>query len=280
MLPLDSPPQSGSSGAILHRFKTDAIDLHPAIVHIMAGSDDVDFVSDEGAQYISPSFLDAMQQMIKMAKAANIQVILGIESPQWPDEGSGYLTTLNSIVATLGLQNNIPVINYADALCACVSSTGGIGIGENFAVTGGQYMTPIPPPNLLEAYQPTPEGYALMTQMAEATIDTLGLTLQSGYLQDAEQANQANPINPVNTNVVGTEAVIQFTPYGQYNNGVVEPLINSTYAGSTGTWESSNPLVMYISQTGLATSLSQGYAVITYKSPSGVKFNEWVMEVP
>jgi uncharacterized protein YjdB len=59
----------------------------------------------------------------------------------------------------------------------------------------------------------------------------------------------------------------------------VEPLINSTYAGSTGTWESSNNLVMYISQTGLATALSTGYAVITYTSPSGIKFNEWVTEV-
>jgi hypothetical protein len=241
------------------------------------------FVSDEEAQYVAPRFLSNMQAMIKMAKEANIQVILGIESPQWPEHGSNYLTTLNSIVATLAAQNNIPVINYADALCACVSSTGGIGISENFATPiiqeeNGQYMASLPT-NFLEAYAPTSAGYALMTQMVEATINTLGLTLKAGYLQNVEQANQAYPDNPANVNVVVTEAVIQFTPYGQYNNGLVEPLINSTYAGSTGTWESSKPLVMYISQTGLATALSPGYAVITYKSPSGVAFNSWVMDV-
>jgi hypothetical protein len=55
-----------------------------------------------------------------------------------------------------------------------------------------------------------------MTQMVEATITTLGLTLQSGYLQNVQQANIANQAqsNPANVNIVGTEAVIQFTPYG------------------------------------------------------------------
>ena len=200
--------------------------------------------------------------MIETAKAANIQVILGIESPQWLDGNGAWvpIEPLNSIVATLAAQNDIPVINYADALCSCVGSAGGIGIGENFA-TLTPYMTSKPATNT-GAYLPNPEGYALMTQMAEATINTLGLSLQGGYLQNVLQAT-----------------VIQFTPYGQYEGGLVEPLINSTYAGSTGTWSSSDPLVMYISQKGLATALSPGGVVITYKSPSGVAFNEWRIHV-
>jgi lysophospholipase L1-like esterase len=173
--------QPGASEATLTRFQTDVIDLNPAIVHIMVGSDDVDFVSSDGIQLISPYFLNSMQTMIKMAKAANIQVILGIESPEWPVEGKSLMEPLNSIIATLAAQNNIPVINYGDALCACVGSTGGIGVGENFAILT-PYMT-----LTSDAYEPNAEGYALMTQMAEATINTLGLTLEGGYLQNELQ---------------------------------------------------------------------------------------------
>jgi hypothetical protein len=272
----------GSSSGTVNRFQTDVISQHPAVVHIMVGSDDDDSPSAEGVAFspIYPSFLSNMQAMINMAKAANIQVILGIESPQWI-EGGGWvpMEPLNSIVATLGAQNNIPVINYADALCSCVGSTGGTGIGENFA-TRTAYVTQEPN----GAYLPNPEGYALMTQMAEATINTLGLTLQGGYLQnelqvafDQETYNVTSP--KPNVNNVPLDAVIQFTPYGQYEGGLVEPLINSNYAGSTGTWASSDPLVVYVSQTGLATALSPGGVVITYKSPSGVAFNEWRIHV-
>jgi lysophospholipase L1-like esterase len=275
----------GMSGAVLQQLKTDVINLHPAIVHIMVGSDDVDSPTAEGVVVspIYPTFLSNMQAMIETAKAANIQVILGIESPQWLDGNGAWvpIEPLNSIVATLAAQNDIPVINYADALCSCFGSAGGIGIGENFA-TLTPYMTSKPATNT-GAYLPNPEGYALMTQMAEATINTLGLSLQGGYLQNVLQATVSGPEGPngpkPNVTFVSPEAVIQFTPYGQYEGGLVEPLINSTYAGSTGTWSSSDPLVMYISQKGLATALSPGGVVITYKSPSGVAFNEWRIHV-
>jgi uncharacterized protein YjdB len=56
-------------------------------------------------------------------------------------------------------------------------------------------------------------------------------------------------------------------------------MLNSNYAGATGTWASSNPLVMYVSQSGLAWALTAGTANITYTSPTGVKFSEWTMYV-
>jgi lysophospholipase L1-like esterase len=293
LLPADGLPTSGSSGGALASFQTDVIDLHPAIVHIMLGSDDVIIPGDEAEPFVYSGFTSNMQQMIKMAKAANIQVVLGIESPEWPDEGGGYLQYINSIVATLGAQNNLPVINYADALCACVGSTvGSTGefgvisstapvawIGTNFA-TQLPYMTKAPN-GPFTPYAPNPEGYALMTQMAEATINTLGVPLRGGYLQNELQANYRDgPTKPkANVTNVYWNDTIQFTPYGQYSNGITEPLINSTYAGSTGTWASSNPLVMWIDQKGLATALAPGGVVITYKSPSGVAFNEWRIHV-
>ena len=132
---------------------------------------------------------------------------------------------------------------------------------------------------------PTVPGYALMTIMAEAVINTWGQTPGGGYLQNIEVSNDplniAAPSSPLlsNVNTVSPGFVLQFTPYGWYNNGLVEPFINSNYVGSSGTWASSNPLVMYVSQTGVAWALTPGTAAITYTSPSGVKFNEWVMYV-
>jgi GDSL-like Lipase/Acylhydrolase family len=270
--------QGGTSEATEARFQTDVINLHPAIVHIMVGSDDADSDDDASVPYIYPDFLNALQTMIQMAKAANIQVILGIESNLWSSEGGQNFEPMNSLVATLGAQNNIPVINYGNALCSCVASTGATGIGQNFA-TLAPYMATIPGTS---AEAPTAAGYELMTQMAAAVINTFNLKLSGGYLNDVQQENgrvgAAQPI--VNVNTVSSQAVIQFTPYGQYSGlAAAQPKLNSDYAGATGTWASSNPLVMYVSQTGLAWAITSGTAIITYTSPAGVKFSEWIMYV-
>ena len=268
----------GTSGAALARFQTDVIDLHPAIVHIMVGADDL--AMDDDAQQvfgIAPGFMTSLEEMVNMAKAADIKVILGIESVAWASATPPYPQQLNSIVAAYGAQNNIPVINYGDALCQCVSSIGGGASG------GNQYMAPTPPYDI--GSTPTPAGYALMTIMAEAVINTWGQTPGGGYLQNIELSNHplniAAPSSPLlsNVNTVSPGFELQFTPYGWYNNGLVEPFINSNYVGSSGTWASSNPLVMYVSQTGVAWALTPGTAAITYTAPSGVKFNEWIMYV-
>jgi hypothetical protein len=268
----------GMSEATAGRFQTDVIDLHPAIVHIMVGADDL--ADDDDAQQvfgIATGFQAALEEMVNMAKAANIQVVLGIEPTEWASATPPYAQQLNAIVAAYGAQNNIPVINYGDALCQCVGSTGG------FPPSGDQYMAPTPPYGI--GSTPTIAGFALMTIMAEATINTLGQTPGGGYLQNIELSNKplniSAPSSPLLTNVntVGPGFVLQFTPYGWYNKGLVQPFINSNYLGSSGTWASSNPLVMNVSQTGLAWALTPGTATITYTSPSGVKFSEWIMYV-
>jgi acyl-CoA thioesterase I len=270
--------EGGTSGAALARFQTDVIDLHPAIVHIMVGADDL--AMDDDAQQvfgIAPGFMTSLEEMVNMAKAADIKVILGIESVAWASATPPYAQQLNAIVAAYGAQNNIPVINYGDALCQCVSSVG----GGYSPVPPGPYMMPGPILGLV----PNVAGYALMTEMAEAVINTWGQTPGGGYLQNIELSNHplniAAPSSPLraNVNTVSPGFVLQFTPYGWYNNGLVEPFINSNYVGSSGTWASSNPLVMYVSQTGVAWALTPGTAAITYTAPSGVKFNEWIMYV-
>jgi hypothetical protein len=129
---------------------------------------------------------------------------------------------------------------------------------------------------------PSPASYSLMTQMAEAAINTLNLTLKSGWLQDVELPNANLGVGPAavpNVNTVGTANLVQFTPIGVYSDGSQHPLLNSTINGSSGTWTSSNPVVMSVSQKGLAWALSPGTTTIRYTSPTGVSFSEWIMYI-
>jgi hypothetical protein len=126
---------------------------------------------------------------------------------------------------------------------------------------------------------PSPAGYALMTQLAETAVATLNLTLKSGWLQDVELPNETVDGSPVNVNTVSPPATVQFTPIGLYSDGSQHPLLNTSFNGSTGTWTSSNPVVMNINQKGLAWALSSGTTIIRYTAPTGVAFSEWVMYV-
>jgi hypothetical protein len=121
-----------------------------------------------------------------------------------------------------------------------------------------------------------------MTQMATVAIATVGATLEGGYLQDLEtfpSSGYGGPSNPANVNTVSTGATVQFTPVGWYSNGTIQSIRNTNFTGSSGTWASSNPLVMYVNPEGLAFALSGGTAIITYTSPSGIHFSEWIMYV-
>ena len=271
-VPVVGYPSAGDAGSTLQRFQADVINLHPAIVHIMIGSADADEAHDATWRFFGPQFLAALDSMVKEARAANIQVAFGLESENFSfaNGADGAAVQINSIIASYGALNNIPVINYGDALCGCVGSTGPTG-------------TPSPYLIGTEASIPNAAGYALMTQMAEATINTFNLTLKGGFLQNVMQPNDneegSSTTPPSNVNGVGPAAVVQFTPVGHYNNGLLEPITNTNFAGSNGTWASSNPLVMYINQRGLAWALSPGTAIITYTSPTGIKFSEWVMNI-
>jgi hypothetical protein len=184
------------------------------------------------------------------------------------------MAALNSIVATYAAQNNIPVINYGDALCSCVGSAG--GVVQNI-LTNTQYEASVTAGSS-GPLAPTAAGYGLMSKMAATAIATMGATIKGGYLQDLATQLQ-NDYQATNVNTVGTGTNVQFTPMGVYSNGVTESITNTNFTGSSGAWASSNPLVMYINQAGLAFALSAGTATITYTSPSGVKFSEWIMYI-
>jgi lysophospholipase L1-like esterase len=281
---------TGNSSEALAAFQADVVSLHPAIVHIMLGADDATTTTDEGFPLAIPNFLNNLDAMVKEAKAANIKVILGIESPYFTYNPQ-LLDSMNSVIASYGAANNIPVINYGDALCVCVGSVSGSALslvpnGSSFGypIAGtGPLIVPSTYPALATGsyLAPSAAGYSVMTQMAETAIHTMNLTLKGGWLSDIQQENLNEGIlTPTpNVNTVYPGAVLQFTPVGLYSDGSQQPFVNSNFQGASGTWTSSNPLVMYVNQTGQTWALSPGTAIIHYVTPSGVPFSEWIMYV-
>jgi hypothetical protein len=106
----------------LASFQSDVVSLHPAIVHIMIGSYDGYFVSDQSALFDFQDFLSNLDIMVKEAEAANIKVILGT-TPPIATNYTSYTTQINAATAGYGAAHNIPVIDYADLLCGCASLT-------------------------------------------------------------------------------------------------------------------------------------------------------------
>jgi hypothetical protein len=276
------PAPGGNATTLLARFQSDVVSLHPAIVHIMVGAWNAAFISDQSALFDFQGFLSNLDAMVKEAKAANIKVILGT-TPPINTSDSGYLPQINAAIAGYGAANNIPVINYADLLCGCVSlsTTNPLPLYSP-AASFNTLMTPSVIVQVVPdaaGVLPSPAGYALMTQLAETAVATLNLTLKSGWLQDVELPNETVDGSPVNVNTVSPPATVQFTPIGLYSDGSQHPLLNTSFNGSTGTWTSSNPVVMNINQKGLAWALSSGTTIIRYTAPTGVAFSEWVMYV-
>ncbi len=265
----------GNSSETLSRFQSDVVNLHPSIVHIMIGSSDADEDDDANFQLTLPYFLNNLDAMVKQAKAANIQVVLGIE-PSTLSFDSSILEQLNSVIASYGATNDIPVINYEGALCGYVCSGDGTAVGYSWTGESSLLATSAENGGLI----PSAIGYSVMTQMAEATINTLNLTLKGGWLQNVQQFNGNEDSGPTpDVNTVQPGAVVQFTPTGLYSDGSQQVLLNTNLQGSNGTWTSSDPLVMNVNQSGMTWAISQGTATIRYLPPSGIKFSEWIMYV-
>jgi hypothetical protein len=293
----------GMAASVLARFQSDVVSLHPAIVHILIGQGDADgYFSDEGQTGQAPGFLTNLEAIVQEAKAANIQVVLGTE----PVVFTAYLPLepFNSIIASYGAANNIPVINYGDALCGCISARAvlgqvgaplssliGVDIFQQYG--GGAYIAPpaVPEMGYGNSYPlvVTTTGYDQMTQMAETAIANMTVSLKGGWLQNVALYNDDREgsgtctdtgcTDAKNINTVVPDTLVQFTPIGYYSDGSQHPQLNTDSNGFGGTWTSSNPLVMYVNQQGLTWGNSQGTAIIRYTSPNGVTFSEWVMYV-
>jgi hypothetical protein len=291
-LPGETTGGFGSAEEVLARFHSDVVSLHPSIVHILIGQGDADKIATGQTSRTLPNFLTGLDAIVREAKAANIRVILGIEPVIV--SSTGRMEFINSIIASYGAEHKIPVINYSDALCGCISArlqpyqaySTGIDSFEQFG--GGPYIV-APPIDSSEA-QSYPRmvsaiGYAMMTQMAETAVANMTLTLDGGWLQNVEQKQEPGASSSdlleeaTDVNTVGPGAIVQFTPIGHFSDGSHHPFLNSSFEGSNGTWTSTNPLVMYVNQAGRSWANSPGKTIIRYTSPGGIEFCEWIMYI-
>lgn len=104
---------------MLLRFPADVLALHPRVVHIMAGTNDI-------AGNTGPTTLDAIeanfQAMVVLAKAAGIRVVIAATPPagkfSWaPDlKPAPQIAALNARLRALAMREKVGFVDYAPAL--------------------------------------------------------------------------------------------------------------------------------------------------------------------
>jgi lysophospholipase L1-like esterase len=166
---VDKGVSGQNSNQVLARFQTDVIDLHPGIVHILVGTNDVypgwTLGPSEANAIDSPANVEAM---VQMAQANGIHVILAT-IPPWGCEGANCslaetadptlrrydrVNTWNAWIEQYALSQGIPVADYHSALLA--------PDGEHYA-----------PDMTMDGVHPSAAGYAVMTPMVENVINAI-----------------------------------------------------------------------------------------------------------
>ncbi|MEO6799207.1 MAG: SGNH/GDSL hydrolase family protein [Rhodanobacter sp.] len=140
---------------MLVRFRQDVIDLHPAVVHIMAGTNDI-------AGNTDASTLDTVEgnlaSMADLARAHGIHVILASVLPTdrfpWqPDiDPAPVIVRLNSWIKRYAAQNGFTYVDYFDAMA---TRSGAMKPGLSS-----------------DGVHPTARGFAIMDPLARAAIRT------------------------------------------------------------------------------------------------------------
>jgi lysophospholipase L1-like esterase len=140
------------------RFRQDVINLHPAAVLILAGTNDV--AGNTGP--MTPEMTeDNFRSMIDLAKANGIRVIVASITPAadypWKKglEPAPRIKAINSWLQGYCVNHSVTYLDYYSAL---VDTNGGMKPGTSF-----------------DGVHPNASGYAIMTPLAQAAIDkTLG----------------------------------------------------------------------------------------------------------
>lgn len=130
------------------RFNQDVLALHPEVVHVLIGTNNVAGI---GRPFDENAFKNDLLTMIHMAKSQGIAVVIGSILPvhQYPwrpnVEPSSIIRELNIWMSRVSRSENIGFVNYYDALA---SSTGGMtpgmtndGVHPNLA--GYEIMSPL-----------------------------------------------------------------------------------------------------------------------------------------
>ncbi len=147
-----------TSAQLLIRFRPDVVDLKPAAVLILIGTNDV--AGNTGP--MTPKMtLDNIASLVDMARANNIKSIVASIPPAidfpWRHglEPAEKIKSLNAQIQTWCKEHNIPYLDYYSALA---DSKGGMKDGTS-----------------LDGVHPNAAGYAIMGPLAQSVIDkTLG----------------------------------------------------------------------------------------------------------
>ena len=137
------------------RFRADVIDLHPRIVHIMAGTNDI-------AGNTGPTTLDAIvanvETMVDLAQAHGIRVVIGSVLParrfDWRPgvDPVAAIRDLNAALRALAGRRKLTFVDYYAAL------------------DDGQHG--LSPANAQDGVHPTAAGYAIMQPLTERALAT------------------------------------------------------------------------------------------------------------
>ncbi|MEW5836033.1 MAG: SGNH/GDSL hydrolase family protein [Pseudomonadota bacterium] len=141
------------------RFRQDVIDLHPAAVVILAGTNDI--AGNTGLATL-PMIQDNFRSMVELAEAHGIRVVLAsvlptIDYPWHPGLApAGRIRALNAWLKSYAAAHGAVYLDYYDAL---VNAEG--GMDRKLAADG---------------VHPTPAGYAVMAPLAlKAIADALAV---------------------------------------------------------------------------------------------------------
>jgi lysophospholipase L1-like esterase len=136
------------------RFRQDVIDLHPAVVVILAGTNDV--AGNTGP--MTPEMTEEnFESMIDLAKTNGIRVIVASITPaaDYPwRPGLGPVAKIHALNAWLQDYCATHGANYLDYFTAMADESGGMKPGISF-----------------DGVHPNAKGYAIMTPLAQAAID-------------------------------------------------------------------------------------------------------------
>ncbi|WP_333676462.1 SGNH/GDSL hydrolase family protein [Dyella sp.] len=150
---LDRGVSGQTTPQMLVRFRQDVIDLHPAVVHILAGTNDI-------AGNTGPTTLqdieNNIQTMVELAQAHHIHVILATLTPAarypWRPgvESVESIRALNDWIKTYAKQNGLTYVDYFTAL-----DDGHRGFIAKLSIDG---------------VHPNAQGYAVMDKLAREAI--------------------------------------------------------------------------------------------------------------
>lgn len=108
-----------TSYQFLYRFRDDVVNLHPALVIINAGTNDI---AENTCPYDEDRTFGNIQSMVEIAKANKIKVILTSVLPAarfgWSKvtDAPVKIKALNARIQAYAKKNKIPYVNYFDAL--------------------------------------------------------------------------------------------------------------------------------------------------------------------